>query len=500
MVRKILTLIKLINNKIFIIDKIITDSNNLNLFSILLKNQFPLLLEGVNLTIFAFGQTSTGKTFTMKGKFPSNEGIIPLSIKEIFNLMDNNKNFKVKCSYFELYNENINDLLDVNKKNLEIRENSNKEIIINNLTEILCDSTTEILNLFFKGEENRKISYTKLNVNSSRSHTIFRLNIENLINNKKYFSVLNLIDLAGSENCNKTLAKGKVLKEGININKSLLALSNVINKLSQKNFFCNFRESKLTRLLQNSLSGNSKTNIICTITDVEEHYSETYNTILFGIKAKNIKTFIKKNFKMFNENDFLKKKVKTLENILKTGRKCFINEEIVVEKNNDFFTTNKKVENNNKNKGNNEIQISIKNIQNELNNIKKFFCFEENYNNNIDKNICRNLLFNNENNKNENLKIINDNNFNIINNSKNNKIIDLEEEIKMLKENNFNLLSQNIHLRNKIKYFNDTNNKENINILNNNQNLMITPLKYKIENEFLNSTFLKKKKYFNNDL
>ena len=178
-----------------------------------MKNQFPLLLEGINLTIFAFGQTSTGKTFTMKGKFPSNEGIIPLSIKEIFSLMDNNKNLKVKFSYFELYNENINDLLDVNKKNLEIRENSNKEIIINNLTEISCDSKTEILNLFFKGEENRKISYTKLNVNSSRSHTIFRLNIENLINNKKYFSVLNLIDLAGSENCNKTLAKGKVLKE-----------------------------------------------------------------------------------------------------------------------------------------------------------------------------------------------------------------------------------------------------------------------------------------------
>ena len=467
-----------------------------------MKNQFPLLLEGINLTIFAFGQTSTGKTFTMKGKFPSNEGIIPLSIKEIFSLMDNNKNLKVKFSYFELYNENINDLLDVNKKNLEIRENSNKEIIINNLTEISCDSKTEILNLFFKGEENRKISYTKLNVNSSRSHTIFRLNIENLINNKKYFSVLNLIDLAGSENCNKTLAKGKVLKEGININKSLLALSNVINKLSQKNFFCNFRESKLTRLLQNSLSGNSKTNIICTITDDEEHYSETFNTILFGIKAKNIKTFIKKNFKMFNENDLLKKKVKTLENILKTGRKCFINDEIVVEKNNDFFTTNKKNDNNNNNnnnniKNNNEIQISIKNIQNELNNIKKFFCIE---NNNNDKNICRNLLFNNENKNYENLKIINNNNFNIINNSKNKKIIELEEEIKMLKENNYNLLSQNIRLRNKIKYSNDTNNKENINILNNNQNLMITPLKYKIENDFLTTTFLKKKKYFNSDM
>ena len=441
----------------------------------------------------------------MKGKFPANEGIIPLSIKEIFSLMEG-KNFKVKCSYFELYNENINDLLDVNKKNLEIRENSNKEIIINNLTEILCNSKTEILNLFFKGEENRKFSYTKLNINSSRSHTIFRLNIENLINNKKYFSVLNLIDLAGSENCNKTFAKGKILKEGININKSLLALSNVINKLSQKNFFCNFRESKLTRLLQNSLSGNSKTNIICTITDDEEHYSETYNTILFGSKAKNIRTFVKKNFKLFNENDILKKKVQTLENILKTGRKCFINEEIVVEKNGEFFTTNKKNDsnnnninnNNNNNNNNNEIQISIKNIQNELNNIKKFF--EINNNNNNEKNVCRNLKFNNENND---LKILNSN-FEILSKN-NNKIIELEEEIKMLKENNFNLLSQNIRLRNKIKYFNDNNNnKENVNVLNN--NLMITPLKDKIENNFLtsynklSSNFLKKKRNFENGL
>ncbi len=450
------------------------------------------------MTIFAFGQTSTGKTFTMKGKFPANEGIIPLSIKEIFSLMGNSKNFKVKCSYFELYNENINDLLDVNKKNLEIRENSNKEIIINNLTEILCESKTEILNLFFKGEENRKFSYTKLNINSSRSHTIFRLNIENLINNKKYFSALNLIDLAGSENCNKTFAKGKILKEGININKSLLALSNVINKLSQKNFFCNFRESKLTRLLQNSLSGNSKTNIICTITNDEEHYSETYNTILFGTKAKNIKTFVKKNFKLFNENDILKKKVQTLENILKTGRKCFINEEIVVEKNGEFFTTNKKNDsnNNNNNKNNNEIQISIKNIQNELNNIKKFF----EINNNNEKNVCRNLKFNNENNN--EFKIMNEN-FQILNKN-NNKIFELEEEIKMLKENNFNLLSQNIRLRNKIKYSNENNNKENINVLNN-QNL-ITPLKDKIENHFLtsynklSSTFLKKKRNFENGL
>ena len=135
------------------------------------KNQFPLLLEGINLTIFAYGQTSTGKTFTMKGKLPSNEGIIILSIKEIFSLLED-KNFNLKCSYFELYNENINDLLDINKKNIEIRENLNKEIIINNLTEISCTSKTEVLNLFFKGEENRKMAYTKLNINSVSSFSL----------------------------------------------------------------------------------------------------------------------------------------------------------------------------------------------------------------------------------------------------------------------------------------------------------------------------------------
>ena len=170
-----------------------------------------------------------------------------------------------------------------------------------------------------------------------------------------------------------------------------------------------------------------------------------------------------------------------MENILKTGRKCFINEEIVVEKNGEFFTTNKKNDSNNNNinnnKNNNEIQISIKNIQNELNNIKKFFGVDNNNNN--EKNVCRNLKFNNE-------------------------IFELEEEIKMLKENKFNLLSQNIRLRNKIKYSNENNNKENINVLNN-QNL-ITPLKDKIENHFLtsynklSSTFLKKKRNFENGL
>ena len=309
------------------------------------------------MTIFAYGQTSTGKTYTMQGEIPNNAGIIPLTLEEIFEQIKKDKDIidsQIGVSFIEIYNESINDLLDSSKINLDLRETANREVIVNNLTEIKIKNHEQALNLLLKGNESRIVASTKLNEKSSRSHCIFRLNIEITKNIKKnnfgeeetekvlLKNHINLIDLAGSENSNKTGCVGQRLKEGSNINKSLLALSNVINKLSQnngnnntnsQNFFVNYRDSKLTRLLQNSLGGNSKTTIICTITDDAEHYTETMNTIHFGNKAKNIKTVVKVNevknqnyHQMILENEKLKKKLKQLEKELTTQKKLNMSE------------------------------------------------------------------------------------------------------------------------------------------------------------------------------
>ena len=328
------TVTNLKTKEIFNFDSVITPSmSNKDIFEKLIKQNLANLLKGINISIFAYGQTSTGKTFTMKGEPKSNEGLIPLSIKEIFNSLNNKESsiskYLVKVSYIEIYNETVNDLIDPSKKNLEIRESGNKGIFVNNLSEISVNNLEKAMQLLNKGESNRIIAETKLNEKSSRSHTIFKINIEfymkekNSNKEKKYNSQLNLVDLAGSENVSKAKCEGIRIKEGGNINKSLLALSNVINKLSQNNkSFVNYRDSKLTRLLQTSLGGNSKTTIICTMVDDNSHYSETLNTLHFGMKAKNIKTIVKVNEvindkgKIAMENQALRNKIKMLEKLI----------------------------------------------------------------------------------------------------------------------------------------------------------------------------------------
>ena len=216
---------------------------NKDIFEKLIKQNLVNLLKGINVSIFAYGQTSTGKTFTMKGEPKTNEGLIPLSIKEIFNSLNNKESsiskYLVKVSYIEIYNETVNDLIDPSNKNLEIRESGNKGIFVNNLSEISVNNLEKAMQLLNKGESNRIIAETKLNEKSSRSHTIFKINIEfymkekNNNKEKKYNSQFNLVDLAGSENISKAKCEGIRIKEGGNINKSLLALSNAINKLSK---------------------------------------------------------------------------------------------------------------------------------------------------------------------------------------------------------------------------------------------------------------------------
>ena len=185
-------------------------------------------------------------------------------------------------------------------KNLDVRE-SITGIYINKLSEKECSTEEQVLEYMEQGDEVRNVAETRLNEASSRSHTVFRINIRSSPirdgTAKIKMSQLNLVDLAGSEGVSKTQADGLRLREGSNINRSLLALSNVINKLSQGNgkTFINYRDSKMTRILQASLGGNTKTAIICTMTQTLSNYQETVNTLHFGQKAKHVKTKVNVN-------------------------------------------------------------------------------------------------------------------------------------------------------------------------------------------------------------
>ena len=377
--------------EIFTFDSVITPTmTNKDIFEKLIKQNLTSLLKGINVSIFAYGQTSTGKTFTMKGDTKNNEGLIPLSIKEIFNSLNSKDSsitkYIVKVSYSEIYNETVNDLIDCSKKNLEIRESASKGIFVNNLSEITVTNVEKAMQLLNKGESNRIIAETKLNEKSSRSHTIFKINIEFFLkdksNNKekKYNAQLNLVDLAGSENVSKAKCEGMRIKEGGNINKSLLALSNVINKLSQNNkSFVNYRDSKLTRLLQTALGGNSKTSIICTMVDDNIHYSETLNTLHFGMKAKNVKTTVKANEvvndkgKIAMENQALRNKIKMLEKLINDKKSLKDKENNNLENNiNKAYST---LSSGNKNDIQNNEQIS--NLEKEVSLLKRYLMNNE---------------------------------------------------------------------------------------------------------------------------
>ncbi|KAJ3087610.1 hypothetical protein HK102_010652, partial [Quaeritorhiza haematococci] len=232
-------------------------------------------------------------------------GIIPLAIHDIFKFIIQNpqREFLLRVSYLEIYNEAIKDLLQPNRENLKIHENPNKEIFIGDLSEHVVVSPAEVEQLLSKGQGHRHIGETNMNERSSRSHTIFRMVIESRERTHNdsgqrisssgavKVSCLNLVDLAGSERVGHTGAEGIRLKEGGHINKSLLALGSVIAKLAEggDKRHIPYRDSKLTRILQPSLGGNAKTAIICTITPAITYSDETLSTLKFANRAKNIR-------------------------------------------------------------------------------------------------------------------------------------------------------------------------------------------------------------------
>ncbi|XP_054447805.1 centromere-associated protein E [Pteronotus mesoamericanus] len=256
-------------------------------------------IQGYNGTIFAYGQTASGKTYTMMGS-EDYLGVIPRAIHDIFQKIEKfpDREFLLRVSYMEIYNETITDLLcDTRKmKPLIIREDFNRNVYVSDLTEEVVYTSEMALKWIRKGEKNRHYGITKMNQRSSRSHTIFRMILESREKGEPSncegsvkVSHLNLVDLAGSERAAQTGAEGMRLKEGCNINRSLFILGQVIKKLSdgQVGGFINYRDSKLTRILQNSLGGNAKTRIICTITPVS--FDETLSTLQFASTAKYMK-------------------------------------------------------------------------------------------------------------------------------------------------------------------------------------------------------------------
>ncbi|KAJ6700107.1 CENTROMERE PROTEIN E [Salix purpurea] len=286
-------------------------------------------VRGFNGTVFAYGQTNSGKTHTMRGT--ANEpGVIPLAVHDLFHIIqqDVDREFLLRMSYMEIYNEDINDLLAPEHRKLQIHESTERGIYVAGLREEIVASPQQVLDLMQFGESHRHIGETNMNLYSSRSHTIFRMIIESRDRtgdddssnscDAVRVSVLNLVDLAGSERAAKTGAEGVRLKEGSHINKSLMTLGTVIKKLSEgaesQGGHVPYRDSKLTRILQPALGGNANTAIICNITLAQVHADETKSSLQFASRALRVTNCAHVN-EILTDAALLKRQKKEIEEL-----------------------------------------------------------------------------------------------------------------------------------------------------------------------------------------
>ncbi|KAL7748910.1 hypothetical protein RI367_005824 [Sorochytrium milnesiophthora] len=294
--------------KSFTFDSVWDDSTQQRDFYI--KTARPIVecvLNGYNGTIFAYGQTGTGKTFSMEGvrDSPDLRGIIPNSFDHIFShiqLAGTNTRFLVRASYLEIYNEEIRDLLNANAgQKLDVKEHPETGVYVKDLTSFVVKNSEEMDKLMAVGNRNRSVGFTEMNARSSRSHSIFTITVEMSEETQDgsasiRMGKLHLVDLAGSERQSKTGATGDRLKEATKINLSLSCLGNVIKALVDgKSSHVPYRDSKLTRLLQDSLGGNAKTMMVATMSPASYNYDETISTLRYASRAKNIKNKPKVN-------------------------------------------------------------------------------------------------------------------------------------------------------------------------------------------------------------
>ncbi|KAL5067461.1 hypothetical protein RYX36_018348 [Vicia faba] len=293
------------------------------------KDIVAAAVSGFNGTVFAYGQTNSGKTHTMRGS-KAEPGVIPRAVQDLFHILqqDVDREFLLRMSYMEIYNEEINDLLAPEHRKLQIHENIERGIYVAGLREEIVTSSEQVLNLMEFGESHRHIGETNMNLYSSRSHTIFRMIIESRDRNQDEstssscdavrVSALNLVDLAGSERAAKTGAEGVRLKEGSHINKSLMTLGTVIKKLSEgvesQGGHVPYRDSKLTRILQSALGGNANTAIICNITLAQIHTDETKSSLQFASRALRVTNCAKIN-EIMTDAALLKRQKKEIEEL-----------------------------------------------------------------------------------------------------------------------------------------------------------------------------------------
>nr|DAD24097.1 TPA_asm: hypothetical protein HUJ06_025560 [Nelumbo nucifera] len=301
-------------------------------------------LAGFNSSIFAYGQTGSGKTYTMLGpanallheNFPSiQKGLTPRVLEQLFARIneeqvkhaDKQLKYQCRCSFLEIYNEQITDLLDPNQKNLQIREDVKSGVYVENLTEEYVSTMKDVSQLLIKGISNRRTGATSINAESSRSHSVFTCVVESRCKSMSdgvssfRTSRINLVDLAGSERQKLTGAAGERLKEAGNINRSLSQLGNLINILAEvsqtgKHRHIPYRDSRLTFLLQESLGGNAKLAMICAISPAQSCKSETLSTLRFAQRAKAIKNKAVVNEVMQDDVNFLREVIRQLKDEL----------------------------------------------------------------------------------------------------------------------------------------------------------------------------------------
>jgi hypothetical protein len=323
-VRNTLSIADRNTNHNFTFDRVFDgNSKQEDIYESVVRSVVESVCNGYNATIFAYGSSGTGKSFSMFGNEDGNEkqkGIIPRSCQTIFkNISKDMIETTVKCSFIEIYREHIRDLLNRTNDDLHIRQHE-KGVYIQGLTEKIVYNPEEILHSISDGTLQRTVSSTSINNVSSRSHSVLTITITQTgLDGSQIISKLNLVDLAGSENVGRSEAQGTTLSEAQTINKSLSALGNVINALTESGReHIPYRDSKLTYLLQDSLGGNAKTIMIATASPAASTVSETLNTMKFAKRAKQIENAPKLNKNESNVNllktiETLNKKIELLE-------------------------------------------------------------------------------------------------------------------------------------------------------------------------------------------
>ncbi|KAG9442919.1 hypothetical protein H6P81_018773 [Aristolochia fimbriata] len=300
-----------------------SDSSTYQVYEEAAKHVVLSVVSGINASVFAYGQTSSGKTFTMSG-------ITENSVADIYDYIEkhNERAFVLKFSAMEIYNEAVRDLLNSDGTQLRLLDDPERGTIVERLTEERLRDRNHLHELLSICEAQRQIGETSLNETSSRSHQILRLTIESsareflgMDKSSTLAASVNFVDLAGSERASQAQSAGTRLKEGCHINRSLLTLGTVIRKLSKgRNAHIPYRDSKLTRILQASLGGNARTAIICTMSPARSHLEQSRNTLLFASCAKQVATNAHVNVVMSDKAlvKHLQKELARLESELRT--------------------------------------------------------------------------------------------------------------------------------------------------------------------------------------